>query len=298
MIGNGVVREARRALREAGVHGSFLVRDLDTGEELGIDPDTVFPAASLVKIPLAVVTLERIARGELDPAHRLEIAPGAVATPGPTGLTKFRHPATVAIDDLLYLAVSVSDSTAADALFALTPPAETDAALRRLHFTDLAVRHQVRALTETPAERFPPADAHLAHTLAITGASGGGHPIAQLDVSRANTGTARAWADLLAAIWRPSALAPSTAARMRELLGDSVMRHRLAPDLASDASRWSSKTGTLLNLRHEAGVVEHADGRTYAVVALTESHIPAAAQPATEALMGRTARALRDALRP
>lgn len=321
MIGSSVVRDARRALREAGLHASFLVRDLDTGEELGIDPDTVFPAASLVKIPLAVVTLQRIARRELDPAERLEIAPGAVTTPGPTGLTKFRHPATVAIDDLLYLAVAVSDNTAADALFDLTPPEEIDAALRGLGITDIAVRHQLRALTDTPAERFAPADLHLAHTLAITGgaatapgfpgaaatgfpgaaalpgAAGGGHPLAQLDVSRANTGTARGWAGLLAEIWRPATLDPAAAARTRELLGDNVIRHRLAPDFSTDAARWSSKTGTLLNLRHEAGVVEHTGGPSYAVVALTESRIPAAVQTGTETLMGRIARTLRDTLR-
>jgi beta-lactamase class A len=76
-----------------------------------------------------------------------------------------------------------------------------------------------------------------------------------------------------------------------------VIRHRLGPDFASDASKWSSKTGTLLNLRHEAGVVEHDDGTSYAVVALTESRVPAATQPAAEAQMSRVARALHDHLR-
>ncbi|MFD5745679.1 serine hydrolase, partial [Streptomyces massasporeus] len=47
----------------------------------------------------------------------------------------------------------------------------------------------------------------------------------------------------------------------------------LAPDFSSDATVWSSKTGTLLNLRHETGVVEHADGQAFAVTALTESHL-------------------------
>ncbi|MFF1632682.1 hypothetical protein [Leifsonia sp. NPDC058248] len=40
-----------------------------------------------------------------------------------------------------------------------------------------------------------------------------------------------------------------------------------------------------------------ADGLTYAVAALTESHVPTPQQPAAEALMGRVARALRDHLR-
>jgi beta-lactamase class A len=76
-----------------------------------------------------------------------------------------------------------------------------------------------------------------------------------------------------------------------------VLRQRLAPDFSSDASRWSSKTGTLLNLRHEVGVVEHADGQVLAVAALTESRVPAVVQPGAEALMAHVARTLRDQLR-
>jgi beta-lactamase class A len=292
------VREARNVLREAGLRGSFLVRDLDTGEEVDLDGDVVFPVASLVKIPLAVVTLERVARGDLDPAQRLEVQPGRVTTPGPTGLTKFRHPALVAVDDLLYLAVAVSDNTAADALFGLSTPARIEAELHRLGFDEITVRHPLRDLTNTPAERFGPADAHLAHSLAIgAGAPGRGHPVAQLDVSRANAGSARTYADLVAELWRPSRVDPATAERMRQLMGDTVMRHRLAPEFSSDAARWSSKTGTLLNLRHEVGVVEHADGRAFVVAAFTESQVPAAVQTGAEIVMGRVARGLRDGLR-
>ena len=38
---------------------------------------------------------------------------------------------------------------------------------------------------------------------------------------------------------------------------------------------WSSKTGTLLHLRHEIGVVDHADGQSIAVAVLSESSDPA-----------------------
>lgn len=44
-------------------------------------------------------------------------------------------------------------------------------------------------------------------------------------------------------------------------------------------------------------MVEHDDGSAFAVVALTESRVPAVVQPAAEALMARVARALHDELR-
>jgi beta-lactamase class A len=293
-----VLREAREALDDAGLRGSFLVRDLDTGDEVGIDADAEFPVASLVKVPLAVATLERVARGELAAAAPIVVRPGLSTVPGPAGLTRFRHPATIALDDLLYLSIAISDSTAADALFALTPPAAVTAELRRLGYDGIAVRHLMADLTDTPAERFTPAEGHLAHSLAIAAATAGrGHPVSQLDISRANAGSARAFVDLLQGIWRPTTIRPPAAARVRELMGNNLLRQRLTPDFSSDASRWSSKTGTLLNLRHEVGVVEHADGQAYAVAALTESRVPAVAQPGAEALMAHVARTLRDQLR-
>ncbi|MFC9912471.1 serine hydrolase [Streptomyces sp. NPDC059862] len=303
--------DLRRALRDGGLYGSFLVRDLETGDEIGIDPDIELPVASLVKIPLALVTLERIRRGELDGAAVIEVPPGRITTPGPTGLSRFRHAAHIAVEDLLYLTLCISDNSAADALFDLTPPDRVGAVLHELGLRGIAVRHTMRELMETPVERFDPADVHLAHALAIdAGTPGRGHRVPQLDISRANTGTARAFVDLLQALWRsrpgtesaepptmPSAIHPDVAARVRGFMANNLVRNRLAPDFDSDSSTWSSKTGMLLNLRHEVGVVEHADGQTYAIAVLTESRVAAGRQPGADALMGQVARRLRDELR-
>lgn len=212
--------------------------------------------------------------------------------------TGFRHPARVALDDLLYLSIALSDGAASDALFELTSPADVAGIMRGLGLRGITVRNMIRELNETPAQRLDPAERHLAHTLAIeAGTDGRGHRVPQLDATRASSGSARAYADLLRELWRPSAVTPAVAERVRELMASNVLRQRLAPDFASDASRWSSKTGTLLNLRHEIGVVEHADGRAFAVAALTESRVAASVQPEVETLMGRVARLLRDHLR-
>lgn len=288
-------REWRERLDDAGLDGSFLVRDLDDAAELALDADLELPIASLVKLPLALATLERVRRGELDGAAPVEVAPGRVEAPGPTGLTRFQHPARVAVADLVYLSTSLSDSTATDALFDLTPPAGVTAVLRDLGIDGFTLRHRMDVLMATPAEAL---DGGLRHDLAI-GVTGrdGASPIAELDVARANTASARALAGLLAAIWTGGAIDAAVAARLRQLLAANVHRNRLAPEFVSDASSWSSKTGTLLNLRHEAGVVEHADGGRFVVVALTRSRVAAAAQPAAEIAMGRVARGLHDELR-
>jgi beta-lactamase class A len=284
-------------LAEGGLSGGFLVRDLHTGDELGIDPDTARPIASLVKIPLGVATLERIHRGELAEDQRVRVAPGRVTVPGPTGISRFRHPAEVSVSDLVYLSVALSDGTASDALFDITPADRVCALLAELGRPGLTIRNTPGALSLTPAELAAGAEAHLAQRLAITGGTrGGGHRVPLLGATDSTRASAREVADWLDDLWRPR-VPEEVADRMRELMAANVHRTRLAPEFASDASHWWSKTGTLLNLRHEAGVVEHADGSAFAVVALTESSVAAAHQPAAEALMGRIARRLHDELR-
>ncbi|MBB4931447.1 beta-lactamase class A [Lipingzhangella halophila] len=294
-----LLRELRETLDGAGLRGSFLVRDLGTGQEIGIEPDLPYPTASLVKVPLAVATLDRIRRGVLDGAEEVHVRPGSDTVPSPPiGLGGFRHPARVAVEDLLFLSMAISDNTAAEMLFARTPPDAVSTTLQDLGLTGITVRHTIRDLSSTPNERFDPAETHFAHTLAIeAGTAGRGHSVPQLDVTRASSGTARAYIDLLQALWRPSAIAPEVAERVRALMAGNMLRQRLAPDFSSDSTRWSSKTGTMLNLRHEIGVVEHDDGQWYAVAALTESRVPATAQPEAEAVMGSVARRLRDHLR-
>ncbi|MER5371338.1 serine hydrolase [Streptomyces sp. NPDC002722] len=293
-----LLSEMRRQLHEGGLHGCLLVRDLDTGEEVGIAPDTQLPSASLVKVPLALATAERIRRGELDGATTIDVRPGRTATPGPTGLSRFRHPVRIAIDDLLYMSTCVSDGVAADVLFGLTPPAQVTDMLREFGLRGITVRHSLDELSDTPLERFDASQAHLALSLAIDAGTGGrGHRVPQLDTTRASSGSARAYVELLQALWTPSAIHPEVAERVRALMAHNLIRHRLAPDFSSDASTWSSKTGTLLNLRHEIGVVEHSDGRSFAIAALTESLVPASAQPGADALMAQVARTLRDHLR-
>lgn len=292
-----LLAEVRAGLESAGLRASIVVRDIDSGREVALDGDVQTPAASLAKVPIALSVLLRVADGRLDGGMPVTVPPGDPAE-GTPGTGRFRHPSTIAVDDLVSLALTISDNGAADALLAIVPAAEVMADLDALGLRGIAVRHPFAELSDTPLERFEPGEAHLAHTLAIRGSTPAhGHPVRQLDVARTNTVTARGFADLLEAVWRERGIPAAVSTRLREHLHGNAIRHRLAPDLASDDARWASKTGTILNLRHEAGVLERADGTRYAIVALSASSVPASVQPAAEAALGAAARALYEGLR-
>ncbi|WP_022893395.1 serine hydrolase [Agromyces subbeticus] len=291
-----VLRQAAAVLGEAGLRASVAVKDLRSGRGLAIEADEPYPLASVVKLPLALAVLRRFGDGDLDPASPVQLD-ATERTPGPTGLSQFEHPATVAVEDLLGLAVCASDDTAADALFRFCPPEAVTAMLRELGVTGITVRHSISELHRTLADRLAPDEMPQALALAIQASTAGkGHLIPQLDVTNANAGTARALIQLLESIWCDTRFS-AVKAPLRRLLGLNMMRQRLAPDLESDDAAWHSKTGTFLHLRHEVGVLEHADGGVFAIAVLSESSVPARRQPAAEQALGRAAKLLHDRVR-
>ncbi|MFF4685232.1 serine hydrolase [Streptomyces sp. NPDC001307] len=178
-----------------GVRGSFLARHLDTGERLGFDVDEPMPLASVVKVPLALVVLDRIAAGELDPAHPVTVDP-ARSSVGPTGLAAFRHPATVAVGDLLLLMLSVSDNAAADTLLDLVPATDVDERLRAWGCGEIRMRHRMNHMYECAAGAAGN-DFSLALELALRDERAGRHTIETLDPAYANAGSAAALVELL-----------------------------------------------------------------------------------------------------
>jgi beta-lactamase class A len=147
-----LMHELKADLDAAGLRGWFLVRDLRTGEEIGIEPDVRVPLASVVKVPLAVAVLDRVASGVLSEATPLRLEPGRSQAIGPVGVTKFHHPAQIALGDVLYLSTSLRDSAAADALFELVPPSAVTQHVQKLGIDGLIVRHRMAELTEPQAE--------------------------------------------------------------------------------------------------------------------------------------------------
>ncbi|MEU6600119.1 serine hydrolase [Streptomyces flaveolus] len=278
-----------------GVRGSFLARNLDTGEQLGFDAEESTPLASVVKVPLALVVLDRIANGDLDPAHPVTVDPGASSV-GPTGLAAFRYPATVAVGDLLTLMLSVSDNAAADALLDLVPVADVDARLRAWGCDGIRMRHRMNHLYECAAGAAGN-DFSLALELAVRDEGAGRHTIETLDPAHANAGSAAALVGLLERVWCDRIAGPGATAELRRLMGLQVFTQRLASELRTDTLRWSGKTGTFLHLRHEIGVVEAESGERVAIAALTRAGRRAGLAPDIDLAIGVAGREAFEALR-
>lgn len=294
-VQNATVARAAQVLDDAGLSGTLLVRSISTGQELSVNAEQPFPLASLAKLPLAAAALHAAHSGALDLAMPITIDHRTRSRGGP-GIARFSHPATLAVGDLIRLAIEISDNSAADAVFQILSPAAVTEWLHSVGVKGIVIRHPIGDLYESLADQVSESDAPTVSSLVVS-ADRLGHPspLPQLDIERANAGTARALADLLQLLWTDG-IGTEVSAELRHMLNGNVMRHRLAPDFSSDTASWSSKTGSFMHLRHEAGVVEHIDGGALIVVALTRSREAAADQAVAEQAIGYAARMLHDEL--
>lgn len=100
-----------------GKHGTagIIVQNLATGERVSQNEGLIFPAASIIKLPILWALLRRAARGEID-LH----APYTVQTSDLVGgaglLWQFRSRPTLPLIDLATMMIVLSDNTATNIL--------------------------------------------------------------------------------------------------------------------------------------------------------------------------------------
>jgi beta-lactamase class A len=250
-------------------------------------------------VPLALVVLEAIARGELDPAAPMLVDPARSV--GSTGVSAFRFPATIAVADLVLMMLPVSDNACADVLVDLVGIEAVNEAVRRWGCPGIRFRHPLQRMHDS-AWQAASGRLSLALELAIQSDQTGRHVIEPLDPGYANVGTALDLVALLQRVWRDEISDPGATAELRRLMGMQTFTHRLASDLRSDTIRISGKTGSYLHLRPEIGVVETVGGEDMggarvAMAALTRTARPAAVAPDVDLAIADAARSAFDELR-
>ena len=92
---------------EVGVY----VRNLRTGQTAGINQDTVFPTASMIKVPILVATFDALDRGVLD-FHQELVYTDSLLYPGEDLIGGLKDSATVSLSKLTLLMITTSDNTA------------------------------------------------------------------------------------------------------------------------------------------------------------------------------------------
>lgn len=96
-----------------GFHGTVgvYVRHLRTGRSAEVNADSVFPTASMIKVPILIGTFDAMDRGLLD-FHQKLVYTDSLLYAGDDILGAFRDSSTVTLSKLTLLSITTSDNTA------------------------------------------------------------------------------------------------------------------------------------------------------------------------------------------
>jgi beta-lactamase class A len=106
-------RQLEATVRGFGGTVGVYVRHLGTGRWAGIDADTVFPTASMIKVPILVATFDAIHRGALRYDTTLTFQDSLRYDTTEDLVAKLRDSARVPLDQMILMMITTSDNTAA-----------------------------------------------------------------------------------------------------------------------------------------------------------------------------------------
>ncbi|MEU1439278.1 serine hydrolase [Streptomyces sp. NPDC005775] len=293
--GGGVEQAIRGMFDDAGVRGWLHVADLQRpSDRVTIDSDEQLPMGSVYKVPLTVAFCRLADAGLIDPCHRLTLEPGE-RVPGPTGISLLQDAVTLSLRDMVVLMMTISDNTSADAVLRVVGAEVVDAVCRELGMPHTRIHGGVvstfdRLIAETGAHSLEAALAHVADNDTVV-------PPGVYDPAFKASTTPSDMARLLRAIWTGQAASENRCAFIREVMRRQPWTHRLGAGFPYDDVTVYGKTGTFGALRHEAGVVELADGSTYSAVVFTQAARSDHKLPRADAVIGAAARAAVEELR-
>ncbi|MCM6773627.1 class A beta-lactamase-related serine hydrolase [Nocardia sp. CDC159] len=276
-----------------GVRGWLHARCLDCGAETGWRADELVVLSSVVKVPLVLELARQFAAGQLDPTDRVRAtAADRLGGPGTSGC---RDDVEYSLRDAAYLALSISDNTAADLLFDRVGLDNVRSLVRELGLPRTRIIGALRDLLGSMAEDMGVADAaEFARRYAAMSAPEI-FALRILDSARTSASTPREMTRLLELIALDRAGPPRACAWLRELMGAQLNQHRLGSAFGDEFGLWG-KTGTLPGIRNEIGVIETPDGIRCAVAVFTRAERLDHRLPRVDHAIGAAARAALESL--
>ncbi len=209
------------------------------GQRVARHGDRSFRAASTVKIPIMVEIFRQIDRGERALTDLHTLLPED-KTPGSGVLLHLHDGLQLALADLLYLMIAISDNAATNTLIGMAGMARVNATMQSLGMAHSTLGREMK-----------------------------GRP-AQGD-EQENWATPNDYVRAVQAILNNEAGSPSSCEQMTALLERQQNRNRIARFLPQcEGLRWGSKTGSIAGVTNDAGFVT-TNGKTLILAVYCEN---------------------------
>ncbi|QDR82397.1 serine hydrolase [Sporomusa termitida] len=223
-------------LAQYSCRSAVIVRNESTGNALAINPAMVFPAASMIKIPIMIEVMRQAAAGKLPLAKTVAIT--SQMQTGGAGILKELQPGIkMTVAELVTLMIILSDNTATNVLIDLAGMAAINAAITGLGLRSTVLQRKMMDFAAAKAGREN-----------LTSAA---------DLARLFAGIAGS----------TPAVPPPYNAMMLDILKRQQIRDKLPFYLPAEVII-AHKTGTLAGAEHDGGIL-FAPGGPYIICVLT-----------------------------
>ena len=210
-----------------------VVRSFEGETLFEVNADSVFPAASTIKVPLLIRALQRVQAGELHLEQRIQLRASDRVT-GSGILRDLEEGLALTLRDVLTLMIIVSDNTATNMVIDQLGIGDVNAFLERHGWTSTHLVGRLQVPTDPALPSSNPTRRN--HTSADD----------MVDMlRRLVTG------ELLSAEWTDVAINILSRQHYTDLLG----RHLPRDEQGEMVYRLASKSGALMGVRHDVGVV-------------------------------------------
>lgn len=257
-----------------GRDGIFAVmaRDLKTGDEVSINPDTRVPTASVFKVPVLVEVFWKAHLGLINLHDRHELREEDKC-PGSGVLKEMLPGVQLTYEDLAVLMIIISDNTATDLCLDVVGVDDVNATMRNLGLTNSDITMGCKGLLAHCAgiEAHWPSNEEVARSFEKLKAGQVDYDgLAFKGVKENNVTTVRDMVNLLQILYEGSKLPQEVCKNCLGVMKRQHLRDRI-PGLLPFGTVTMTKSGTLGTNRvvNDVGIVEPADGNPYAVAILT-----------------------------
>ncbi|MCY4410285.1 MAG: class A beta-lactamase-related serine hydrolase [Caldilineaceae bacterium] len=291
--------DIRTIIDNSGAEMALSALHLESGQQIDVDGERVFPMCSVLKIPVLVEAFRQIEAGRFTLDDRWQLTTAEKNLPSGI-LVFFDDGLAPTVRDLLTLMMIVSDNTATDMVMHRLGKGSVTRTMHSLGLTDIHVPLTIRELFD---DLLPSSDP-TQNLLALAGAGPRNRAGICYSLGPDNdVGTPAALTELLARIWRGEIISRTACDAMLEILLKQQLNDRL-PRYLPPGTPCAHKTGTLPGIRNDSGIIYASENSHVAVTVFSRWDDEAAADDpianketpiAIDAAFGRIGRLLYDA---
>jgi beta-lactamase class A len=282
----------------------IVAKDLTTGAIAQVNPDTLIPLLSVVKLPVAIVVLDGVDQGKWSLSTPITLLPQDMHPRGWVGDRYPRGGGHLSLNQLLIAMLTRSDNSAADALMRLVGgPHEVTRWLERHGIRDLHVDRTERALGDEWYGLAPGVDTtesaeEIRETRSQVPEAVHDSAARAMLLDPRDTGTAEACVHLLEQLWSGKLLSATMTDTLESILTRCRTGSGRLPGMLPKGTRIARKTGTggisegVTVAINDIGVMHLPNGHDVAIAVLVGS--PRGPVHRAERLIARVARAVYD----